>query len=318
LRDFCDRVGVAKRANVIPLSLLDTCVREHLHCKDRRMAIVNPLKIEITNWESSEDKTLSIPNHPENPSAGTRELHFTKYIWIDESDFMETPSSKFFRLCPGGEVRLKYAFCIKCESVEKDSSGKIFLLKCSCDKNTFGKNPEGRKVKGVIHWLSDFDACSAEVRLYENLFTCVNPEDPDSTPDDSSSPPVNRPTNVVEKRTWRDVINPNSLSVVDAKIEKSLVSSFAVVNPHDVGRCFQFERLGYFVEDSDSSKDRLVFNRTVGLQDTYAAVAVADSAEAQRKEEAKKAREKAAAERQKTKDERLKRAADKLKTASEA
>lgn len=249
IRTFADRVGVAKRDNVIDLSLLEFCVREDLNkSAERRMAVINPLKVVITNYPEDKTEEISAVNNPEDESAGRRPLMFGKEIYIEQDDFMEDPPKKYFRLAPGGEVRLRYAYLIKCNEVVKDNAGNIVELRCTYDpESAGGKSSDGRKVKGVIHWLNAKSAVKAEIRLLDRLFTNTDPDD------------------VPEGVDWKTGINPDSLKVVEGLVEPALQN----VSPLDR---FQFERLGYFSVDYDSKPDKLVFNRTVTLRDTWAKI----------------------------------------------
>lgn len=247
IKAFADRVGVAKRDNIIDLGLLEFCVREDLNKKaERRMAVLNPLKVVITNYPEWQTESIECVNNPEDESAGKRAVPFGREIYIDRDDFMEEPPKKYFRLSPGKEVRLRYAYLIKCEDVIKDNNGNITELRCTYDAESGGgSSSDGRRVKGVIHWVSAVEAVEAEVRLYETLFTKENPDDCE------------------EGGTFLDYINPDSLKVKTALLEPSLA------NASDRQK-FQFERVGYFCKDSDSSADKLIFNRTVTLKDTWA------------------------------------------------
>ncbi|MDD2197098.1 MAG: glutamine--tRNA ligase/YqeY domain fusion protein [Bacteroidales bacterium] len=249
IRVFADRVGVAKRDNVIDLSLLEFCLREDLNKRaQRRMAVINPLKVVITNYPEDKTEEISAINNPEDESAGRRPLMFGKEIYIEQDDFMENPPKKYFRLAPGGEVRLRYAYLIKCNEVVKDNEGNIIELRCTYDpESAGGKSSDGRKVKGVIHWLNAKSAVKAEIRLLDRLFANMDPDD------------------VPEGTDWKTGINPDSLKVVTGFVEPALQN----VSPLDR---FQFERLGYFSVDYDSKPDKLVFNRTVTLRDTWAKI----------------------------------------------
>ena len=247
IRAFAERVGVAKRDNVIDLSLLEYCVREDLNkIAERRMAVVDPLKVVITNYPEGKSESFSCVNNPEDESAGRREVPFGREIYIERGDFMEEPPKGYYRLRPGGEVRLRYGYLIKCEEVVKDENGEIVELRCTYDpESAGGGSSDGRKVKGVIHWVSVADAVEAEVRLYDNLFAKEDPDD------------------VEEGKVFTDYLNPNSLTVKTAYCERSLGEA-------KVGDRFQFERVGYFCVDKDSTADKIVFNRTVTLKDTWA------------------------------------------------
>ena len=242
IRNFAEKVGVAKRPNVIELSLLENCVREDLNKNaERRMAVLRPLKVTIANYPAESSELLDAVNNPENLDAGTRKISFGKEIYIERDDFMEDPPKKYFRLSPGQEVRLKYAYIIKCEEVVKNSAGEVVELLCSYDPET--KSGSGvRQVKGTIHWVNPADAVCAEVRLYDRLFTESHMDD------------------IAEDKTYTDYLNPESLQTVAALLEPSLQNE---------NRNVQFERLGYFFPDSDSTPDKLIFNRTVTLKDSW-------------------------------------------------
>ncbi len=247
IRAFAEKVGVAKRDNVIDLSLLEYCVREDLNkTAERRMAVVDPLKVVITNYPEGKSESFSAVNNPEDEAAGRREVPFGREIYIERADFMEEPPKGYYRLRPGGEVRLRYGYLIKCEEVVKDAEGNVVELHCTYDpESAGGSSSDGRKVKGVIHWVSVADAVPAEVRLYDNLFAKENPDD------------------VEEGKVFTDYLNPNSLVVKTAYCERSLADA-------KCGDKFQFERVGYFCVDKDSTAEKLVFNRTVTLKDTWA------------------------------------------------
>lgn len=250
IRAFADKVGVAKRDNVIDLSLLEFCVREDLNkTAERRMAVLDPLKVTIINYPEGKTEMFEAINNPEDPSAGTRRIPFSREIYIDRTDFMEVPPKKYYRLAPGTEVRLRYSYLIKCEEVVKDSEGNVIELKCTYDPQSGeGSSSDGRRVKGVIHWVSVPHAEEAEIRLYSNLFIKEDPND------------------VEEGKTFLDYLNPESMVVRTGFIEPSLKEAFT-------GDKFQFERVGYFCVDPDSKPGRLVFNRTVTLKDTWAKIA---------------------------------------------
>ena len=247
IRAFAEKVGVAKRDNVIDLSLLEYCVREDLNkIAERRMAVVDPLKVVITNYPEGQSESFSCVNNPEDEAAGRREVPFGREIYIERADFMEEPPKGYYRLRPGGEVRLRYGYLIKCEEVVKDAEGNVVELHCTYDpESAGGGSSDGRKVKGVIHWVSVADAVAAEVRLYDNLFAKESPDD------------------VEEGKTFLDYLNPESLVIKTAYCERSLAEA-------KVGDKFQFERVGYFCVDKDSTAEKLVFNRTVTLKDTWA------------------------------------------------
>ena len=244
IKNFMEEVGVAKRDNVMDVAKLESSLRTDLNKRsDRRMAVLNPLKVVITNYPKDSDELVRAKNNPEDDSAGSRNIPFSREIYIEKEDFMENPPKKYFRLSPGSEVRLKFAYFIKCNDVIKDEYGEVVELHCTYDKNTKGgKSSDGRKVKGTLHWVSALHAISAEVRLYDRLFQSVNP-DTDSD--------------------FLESINPNSLEALhDCKVEPSL-------GEETFDFPFQFERLGYFIRDSKSSKESLVFNRAVALRDTW-------------------------------------------------
>ncbi len=244
IRTFCERIGVGKGASWIELSVLEECVREQLNkTAFRRQAVLNPLKVTITNYPTDKVEQLDAPNHPQQPELGTRKLPFSSELYIDRDDFMEEPPKKFFRLGPGREVRLRNAYIIKCEEVIKDGNGEVVELKCSADLDTLGKNPVGRKVKGIIHWVSAGQAKKVEVRLYDRLFNQENPD---------------KATN------YLDALNPESITMTTALVEPELLHAAP-------GTTIQFERVGYFTVDSkDSQLQHPVFNRTVTLRDAWA------------------------------------------------
>ena len=248
IRDFCDRIGVTKNDTVIDVSVLENSVREDLDNRAPRvMGILDPLKVVINNYPEGETEQLEAPNHPNNLDMGKRELSFSRTIYIEKNDFMEDPPKKFFRLAPGKEVRLRYAYFIICNEVIKDNSGNLVELHCSYDPDTKGGNaPDGRKVKGTIHWVSAEHAFKAEVRLYDRLF---NDPKPDS----------NR-----HQKNWKDFLNSKSKKIIkEAYLELSLQSA-------KNEEFFQFERLGYFcVDNKDSDKGKPIFNRTVSLRDSW-------------------------------------------------
>ena len=249
IRRFCDEVGIAKRENIVELSLLEFFVRDHLNkTAPRAMAVLKPLKIVLENYPEGQSETMDVVNNPEDPSAGTRKVPFSREIFIERDDFMEEPSKKFFRLAPGREVRLRNAYLITCQSIVKDASGEITELRCTYDPATRGGDaPDGRKVKATLHWVSAAHAIDAEVRLYDRLFSHEAPGTGDAD--------------------FLTQINPQSLDVLThAKLEPSLDNQPA-------GARFQFERLGYFCADSDGRPGAPVFNRTVSLKDGWAKAA---------------------------------------------
>jgi glutaminyl-tRNA synthetase len=254
LRRFCTDVGIAKRDNTIQLARLEASVRDDLNQNaPRRMAVLRPLRIVIENYPEGQVEELPAVNNPEDASAGSRNVPFSREIYIERDDFLEDPPRKFFRLAPGREVRLRYAYFITCTGVVKDAAGEIVELRCSYDPATRGGDaPDGRKVKGTLHWVSASHALPAEVRLYETLFSVEDPMD------------------VPEGRELTDTLNPASLEVVrGARLEPALGG----VEP---GVCVQFERLGYFSADPDSTPDAPVWNRAVTLRDTWAKVSRED------------------------------------------
>ncbi|NCG08987.1 MAG: glutamine--tRNA ligase/YqeY domain fusion protein [Verrucomicrobia bacterium] len=246
IRNFCATVGVTKVPSISDIALLEHAVREVLNrTASRRMAVLNPLEVELTNWADGEVLEVEGINNPEDPDAGTRKIPFAKRLWIEQDDFREEANRKFFRLKLGGEVRLRGAYIIKCDSVEKDADGKVTKLLCSVDLDTLNKNPEDRKVKGVIHWVSAEHALKAPVRLFDRLFSEEKPE----------------ADKAVE---FTEFVNPDSLREATAYCEPSL----AKLAP---GETCQFERVGYFCADSELSElGQPVFNCTVGLRDTWA------------------------------------------------
>jgi glutaminyl-tRNA synthetase len=251
IRNFCDGIGVAKRENLIQLARLEFSIRDHLNrVAERRMAVLRPLKVVIENYPEDQVEELDAVNNPEDEGAGKRKVPFSREIYIERDDFMEEAPKKFFRLAPGREVRLRYAYFITCTDVIKDEAGEVVELRCSYDPATRGGGaPDGRKVKGTLHWVSAAAGVAADVRLYDTL---LDIEDPSA---------------LEEGKTLLDHIRPNSLEVLtDCIVEPSLETA-------GPGDSFQFERLGYFCVDPDSRNDRLVFNRTVTLRDTWAKVA---------------------------------------------
>ena len=243
LRNFCESTGVSKSNSIIDMSLLEEAVRDELNTHaPRAMAVLDPIKVVLSNYPTDKVETLIAHNHPQDESLGTREIPFSNVLYIERDDFMEEPAKKFFRLAPGKEVRLRNAYVIKCEEVIKDANGDVTELHCSVDLDTLGKKPEGRKVKGVLHWVSAGHAITAEIRLYDRLFTVENPAAHDD---------------------FTQYLNPNSLEV---KTQCYLEPSLSRADAH---HAFQFERTGYFILDKDSQPDKLVFNRVVNLRDTW-------------------------------------------------
>lgn len=250
IRMFADKVGVAKRDNVIDLSLLEWCIREDLNKRaNRRIAVLNPVKLVITNYPEGKIEELDAVNNPEDTTTGTRKLSFSRELYIERDDFMEDPPKKFFRLAPGREVRLKYAYIIKCEEIIKDANGNITEIRCTYDPETKSGGGSTKQVKGTIHWLSTTHSKEAEVRLFDRLF---------------SEPFMDA---IPEGKDYKEYLNPNSLKTVNAFVEPELLNEKVGNIP------VQFERLGYFTLDSDSTPENPVFNRTVTLKDTWAKVA---------------------------------------------
>ena len=251
IRRFCERIGVAKRESVVDYALLEHILREDLNkTSPRVMAVLDPIKVEITNYPEEQDEALPAVNNPEDPEGGTRMVPFSRELFIEREDFMEDPPKKFFRLAPGREVRLRYAYFITCREVVKNDAGEVVGLKCTYDPETRGGDaPDGRKVKATLHWVSARHAVDAEVRLYSSLFTKENPMEAE------------------EGKDFKDYIDPESLKVLaGCKVEPSL----GVAEP---GARFQFERLGYFCCDlKDSKPGKPVFNRTVTLRDAWAKI----------------------------------------------
>ena len=250
IRNFCARIGVAKKENVIDMAQLEHSIREDLNKRAPRvMAVLNPVKVVLTNYPEGQVEEVDVINNPEDAAAGTRKVPFSRELYIERDDFREDPPKKFFRLAPGREVRLRCAYFITCTSVVKDASGEIVEIHCTYDPATRGGDaPDGRRVKATLHWVSAPHALEAEVRVYDRLFTAEDPED------------------VPEGQTFLDTMNPNSLSVIpDAKVEPSLAAAKALDK-------FQFERLGYFCVDADTRPSKVVFNRTVSLRDTWSKI----------------------------------------------
>ena len=245
LRNFAYHIGVTKYMSLTDVAVLEHAIREDLNkIALRRLAVLRPLKVVITNFPEGKTELCAAVNNPGDETAGTRDLPFTREIWIEQDDFMEVPAPKYFRLKPGGEVRLKYAFIIKCDEVVKDADGKVIELRCTADLDSKTGGPTaGRKVKGTIHWVSAEYALDAEVRLYDRLFTEAEPEK--------------------DGRDFKTVLNPHSLEIITAKVEPSLRDASSDAR-------YQFERLAYFTLDADSKPGRPVFNRTITLKDAWA------------------------------------------------
>ena len=247
IRDFTERVGAAKAAKVVDIALLEHCLREDLNRRaERRLAVLRPLKLVIENYPEGQVEALEAVNNPEDPGAGSRKVPFSRVLYIEQDDFRDPAPPKYFRLSPGAEVRLRYAYIVKCTGVERDSAGQVTTVTCTYDPDSRGGDARGRRVKGTIHWVSASHSIPAEVRLYDHLFSAPRPD---------------------EAEDWHTVLNPNSLEVIrGARLEPALAGA-------DRGSRFQFERQGYFCVDArDSSPARLVFNRAVGLRDTWAKI----------------------------------------------
>ena len=242
-------MGVAKRDNVIDLSLLEFYLREDLNKRaERRMGVLDPVRVVIDNYPEGQEEWLEAVNNPEDELAGTRGVPFSREIYIERDDFMEVPQKKFYRLSPGQEVRLRYAYLITCQSVEKDAAGNITVIHCTYDPATRGGNaPDGRKVKSTIHWVSAKHGVPVEVRLFDRLFMAADPNE------------------VPEGGDWKDNLNPHSLRIVEGLMEPALRD----MRPGD---WVQLERIGYFCADPDSNASRLVLNRTATLKDTWAKI----------------------------------------------
>ena len=256
IRSFCERIGVAKRNSVVDMAMLEHYVRDDLNKRAPRvMAVLHPLRVVIDNYPPDRVEQLEAVNNPEDPGAGTRQLPFSRVVYIERDDFREDPPRKFFRLAPGREVRLRYAYIIKCVEVIKDAAGNVVELRCTYDPETrSGGSAESRKVKATLHWVSAAHAIPAEVRLYDSLFTRPDPD------------------TVEDGRSYTDFLNPDSLEVLTAcQLEPGLAGA-------EVGSRHQFERLGYFCVDPDSTEGAPVFNRTVSLRDTWAKIQKAQKA----------------------------------------
>jgi glutaminyl-tRNA synthetase len=248
IRDFCGRIGVAKADSLNEIEQLEHCLREDLNRRAPRvMGVLDPVRVVIENYPEGRSEELDAVNNPEDPSAGTRKVPFSREIYIEREDFMEDPPKKFYRLAPGREVRLRYAYFVTCTGVEKDSKGAITAIRCTYDPATRGgDSPDARKVKATLHWVSATNAVDAEVRMYSRLFTKADVGD------------------IAEGQDWRELINPNSLEVIPAaKVEPGVANA----RPGDR---YQFERKGYFCVDPDSKPGRPVFNLAVGLKDAWA------------------------------------------------
>ena len=247
IRDFTERVGAAKAAKVVDIALLEHCLREDLNRRaERRMAVLRPLRLVIENYPEGQVEAMEAVNNPEDAGAGTRKVPFSRVLFIEHDDFRDPAPPKYFRLWPGAEVRLRYAYIVKCTGVERDSTGQVTTVRCTYDPDSRGGDSRGRRVKGTIHWVSASHSIPVEVRLYDHLFAAPRPDEADD---------------------WHTALNPNSLEVArGARLEPALAGV-------DRGSRFQFERQGYFcVDERDSSPSHLVFNRSVGLRDTWAKI----------------------------------------------
>lgn len=247
IRNFCEDIGVAKRDNIIDYTRLENALRDDLNKKAQRvMVVLNPVKLIIDNYPEGKSETLQAINNPEDETAGTREVSFSKELYIERDDFMENPPKKYFRMTPGQEVRLRYAYIVRCTGVDKDENGEITAIHCTYDENSRGGNPsDGRKIKGTIHWVDANKHCNAEVRLFDRLFRSESPD------------------KVEEGHSFLENLNPDSLKVLnDCKAETFLSSA------HSLDK-YQFERLGYFSVDYDSTAEHLVFNRACTLKDSW-------------------------------------------------
>lgn len=247
IRNFCEDIGVAKRDNIIDYTRLENALRDDLNKKAQRvMVVLNPVKLIIDNYPEGKSETLQAINNPEDESAGTREVSFSKELYIERDDFMENPPKKYFRMTPGQEVRLRYAYIVRCTGVDKDENGEITAIHCTYDENSRGGNPsDGRKIKGTIHWVDANKHCNAEVRLFDRLFRSESPD------------------KVEEGHSFLENMNPDSLKVLnDCKAETFLSSAQSLDK-------YQFERLGYFSVDYDSTAEHLVFNRACTLKDSW-------------------------------------------------
>jgi glutaminyl-tRNA synthetase len=258
MRAFCARIGVSKVDSVVDIAVLENCVREDLNLRAPRvMAVLRPLRVVLENYPEGEVEYLDAVNNPEDAAMGTRKVPFSRVLYIEQDDFRENPPKKYFRLSPGQEVRLRWGYLIRCTGVTKaPNSGEVVEVRCTYDPTTRGGNaPDGRKVKGTIHWVSAAHALEAEARLYDHLFAKPDPDE------------------VAEGQTWLDNLNPNSLETVKCYVEPSLAGA-------QPGARYQFERLGYFCVDPNATTDHLVFNRTVTLRDTWAKIEKAEMAKA--------------------------------------
>ena len=250
IREFCARIGVAKSDSTIDVALLEHCLRDDLNKRAlRKMAVLRPLRVVVENYPEGQVEEMEAVNNPEDPGAGTRKVPFSRVLYIEQDDFRETPPPKYYRLAPGREIRLRYAYFVRCADVVKDAQGKVVELRCTYDPATRGGDaPDGRKVKSTLHWVSAAHAVEAEVRLYDRLFVTPDPED------------------VPEDQNFTANLNPNSLEVLPACCVEPGLKDAAI------GSIYQFERNGYFCVDPDSGGGRLAFNRSVSLKDTWAKI----------------------------------------------
>lgn len=249
LREFCSRIGVARADSVVDYAMLDFCIRDYLNAHAPRvMGVLDPVRVVIENYPEGQVEEFEMPYNPENPQEGCRKVPFSREIYIERDDFRSQPPKKFHRLFPGGEVRLRHAYIIRCREAVYDAAGNLVELRCTYDPGSRGgQSPDGRKVKGTIHWVSAAHALPAEVRLYDHLFLAENP------------------AAVAQGQTFLDNLNPASLRIVEGLLEPSLATAMP-------GQTFQFERLGYFCKDPDSSPEKAVFNRTTTLRDSWAKI----------------------------------------------
>ena len=249
LHDFCRRIGLAKSDSVVDYGLLEFCIREYLNAHTPRwMAVLDPVKVVIDNYPEDQEEVFKMPLHPEEASYGSRKVPFARELYIDRDDFRMDPPKKYFRLAPGREVRLRYAYFVTCTDVKTDEAGNVLEIHCTYDPASKGGNsPDGRKVKGTIHWVSARHAIPAEVRLYDHLFLDDDPND------------------VPEGKTFLDLVNPDSMKTVQARLEPAMAAV-------KVGEAVQFERVGYFCKDRDSTEELAVFNRTATLRDSWAKI----------------------------------------------
>jgi glutaminyl-tRNA synthetase len=251
IRDFCEKVGVAKRENVIEVELLEHCLRHDLNlCSPRRLGVLDPLKVTISNYPEDKTETVDAINNPEDPDAGTRPVPFSKHLYVDRNDFMEDPPKKYFRMSPGREVRLKYAYYVTCTEVVKDEEGNITELICEYDpESRGGGTADGRKVKGTIQWVDASAARPCEIRLYDRLFNKPDPE------------------KVEDGGDFTDNLNPDSLEIIHHALVEPSVTEISI------GQAFQLERVGYFCLDLDKGEDgKNVLNRTVAMRDSWSKI----------------------------------------------